>query len=87
MTLSENRFAEASLKLKYPDPETAGYIMGAISPDNLQAPNGIKLAAHLDGTSLILEISCRKGAKSLVATLDDLLSCVQAAEKAINKIG
>jgi hypothetical protein len=87
MTLSENRFAEASLKLKYSDQETAGYILGAISPDNLQAPDGIKLNAQIDGASLLLEIYCRKGVKSLVATLDDLLSCVQAAEKAINTIG
>jgi hypothetical protein len=37
-------------------------------------------------TSLIIEVNCSNGVGTLLATLDDLLSCIQAAEKALEEV-
>ena len=60
--------------------------MRAIAPDNLGAPEGTSIEAHVDeGTLSVLVVSSR-GLGSLVSTLDDLLSCVQAAEAALKQL-
>ena len=81
-----NNSAEASLSLEYSDAETASHILGSISPDNLQSPEGIVIEAWIDGNTLKINIQCMKGVGSLVATLDDMISCVQAAERAISQM-
>jgi len=60
--------------------------MEAISPDNLQAPPGVTVEARISDSRLQISVSCAGGVRSLIATVDDLLSCVQAAERAIHKI-
>lgn len=79
--------ASAELSIRYGDAETARFILEAISPDNLQAPPGVSIKARVEGLSLRVSVSCGKGVGSLVSTLDDLLSCVQAAERAISEVG
>jgi len=77
----------AELSIRYGDAETARFILEAISPDNLQAPPGVSVEARVEGLSLRVSVTCHKGVGSLVSTLDDLLSCVQAAERAISEVG
>lgn len=78
--------AEATLELKFKDGNKASSILEAISPDNVMIPEGIEIKTNLKENMLILIISCSKGVGSLIATLDDLLSCIQAAEKTINQL-
>lgn len=75
--------ASATISVLYEDAAAAHSIMEAISPDNLQAPPGVTVDAKTAGPRLHLTVSCAGGVKSLIATVDDLLSCVQAAERAI----
>jgi len=78
--------ASAAIDIHYNDPEKAHFILEAISPDNLQAPEGVTVEADVIGSTLRVKVSCDKGVGSLIATVDDLLSCVQAAEKAIGEV-
>ncbi len=78
--------ASAAIEIVYADAETARFILDAISPDNLQAPQGVFIEAWVEGGVLKVMVSCVKGVGSLTSTVDDLLSCIQAAERAISGV-
>jgi len=82
--LSRNSGAEAELTLRYPNEKTARAIVEAVSPDNYQAPEGLELSVVRRKTDVTVRVRCPKGVGSLISTLDDLLSCLAAAEKALN---
>ena len=85
--MSENRSnVEANLELKFKDTDTARSIMDAVSPDNVQIPEGIDINMDLNENVLSIKVSCSKGVGSMIATLEDLLSCIQAAEKTIMQL-
>ena len=85
--MSENRSnVEANLELKFKDTDTARSIMDAVSPDNVQIPEGIDINIDLYENVLSIKVSCSKGVGSMIATLDDLLSCIQAAEKTLMQL-
>ena len=84
--MSPKSGAEADLKLRYPDEETARAVAEAVSPDNYQAPEGLKLSVEHMGTEITVKVLCPKGVGSLISTLDDLISCLGAAEKALNGV-
>jgi hypothetical protein len=84
--LSPKSGAEADLKLRYPDEETAKAIAESVGPDNYQAPQGLELNIEQMGTEVAVKVLCPKGVGSLISTLDDLLSCLSAAEKALNGV-
>ncbi len=82
--MSLNNGAEAELILKYPNEKTAKAVAEAVNPDNIQAPEGLKLVVNRKRDELNIKVRCSKGVGSLLSTLDDLLSCLSAAEKALN---
>ncbi len=82
--MSPNSGAEAELTLRYPDEETARAVAEAVSPDNYQAPEGMEVSVKRRKTEIDVRVRCPKGVGSLIQTLDDLLSCLAAAEKALN---
>lgn len=87
MSVSRERpEATATIRIRYSDREIVHAVSTAVSPDNVQVPNGITIRIETDDDVLILSITCSKGIGSLVATVDDLLSCVQAAERAIGGV-
>jgi len=79
--------SEATVTIEYRDQRTAEAILTAIEPDNRQVPDGIEIEAEAVDGALIVRVDCVRGIGSLVASLDDLLSCVQAAERAIEELG
>lgn len=79
--------SEATVTIEYRDQRTAEAILTAIEPDNLQVPYGIEIEAEAVDGALIVKVNCVRGIGSLVASLDDLLSCIQAAEKVIEELG
>jgi hypothetical protein len=81
--LSPNSGAEAELTLRYPDEETARAVAEAVSPDNFQAPEDLKIYVEQKNAEISIRVRCPKGVGSLISTLDDLLSCLAAAEKAL----
>ncbi len=78
--------ASAVIEIVYADTETAHFILEAISPDNLKSPQGISIETRVEGNILKIIVSCTRGVGSLTSTMDDLLSCVQAAERAIGGV-
>jgi hypothetical protein len=78
--------ASAVINIHYEDADTARFIVEAISPDNLQAQKGVTVEAKANECTMHLKVTCSRGVGSLIATVDDLLSCVQAAERAISEI-
>lgn len=84
--MSPNSGAEAELTLRYPDEETARAVAEAVSPDNYQAPEGMEVSVKRRKTEIDVRIRCPKGVGSLIQTLDDLLSCLAAAEKTLGSL-
>ena len=77
---------KVEISLFYNDNETACSILKAITPDNLNIPTEITINAGTCDSNLTLKIISKRSLSSLIATIDDLLSCIQAAEKALEEI-
>jgi tRNA threonylcarbamoyladenosine modification (KEOPS) complex Pcc1 subunit len=78
--------SDTKIEIAYEDEKTARAIQRAITPDNIGAPDGMHIMAYVENNKLMIEVMSDRSIGSLVSTLDDLLSCVQAAEKALEKI-
>lgn len=76
----------AKIAIRYKDKDTAKAIMLAIEPDNSNLPEGIWISTRVNGVTLFIELDCKRSLGSFVNTLDDILSCVQAAEKALEEL-
>lgn len=87
--MSENNSkpeTRVEITLPYKDPETAASIREATAPDNQEAPPGVTIDSTLRNTTLHITVTSTAGMATLIATVDDLLSCIQAAEKALKEI-
>ena len=87
--MSENNSkpeTRVQLTLPYNDPETAESIQEATTPDNQETPPGVTIDSSVRDAILQITITSTKGMNTLIATVDDLLSCIQAAEKALQEI-
>ncbi len=71
------------IEIDYGEANTAKAIQKAITPDNMTVPDGMHIITLVNGTVLEIEVHTDRSIGSLVATLDDMLSCIQAAERAI----
>lgn len=73
------------IEINYLEIDTANAIQKAITPDNLIVPDGMHIITMVQGSVLEIEVHTNRSIGSLVATLDDMLSCIQAAERAIEE--
>lgn len=78
--------SETSIAIEYGSPGEAEAVLRAIAPDNTGASEGTSIEAHVDGRTLMISVRSSRGLGSLASTLDDLLSCVQAAEAALKQL-
>ena len=86
--MSENNSkpeTRVEITLPYKNPETAASIREATAPDNQEAPPGVTIDSTLRNATLHITVTAT-GMATLIATVDDLLSCIQAAEKALKEI-
>jgi tRNA threonylcarbamoyladenosine modification (KEOPS) complex Pcc1 subunit len=74
------------IQINYSDEKTAKAIQKAITPDNIELPDGMHIMVLVNDNTLEIEVFSERSIGSLVATLDDLLSCVQAAEKTLEEV-
>ena len=74
---------EAEIVLEYEDPRTAKAVAKAVSPDNFKTPVGLSIRTSLDEKRVVTKIVCDEKLPTFIATIDDLLSCVSTAEKAL----
>ena len=77
--------ANTAITIDYKDKETALAIQKSVVPDNLDLPDGIHIMMGVVGSTLEIEVLSERSLGSLVSTLDDLLSCIQAGEKALGE--
>jgi hypothetical protein len=80
------RRLEATITLEYDDPQTAQAIAEAVSPDNLEVPAGLTVKTQWVGNLVVSEVALEGKMATFIATLDDLLSCVSAAEKSLHVV-
>jgi len=78
---------KAILRLRLQDGRLARALYEAVKPDNELLPEGLEVRGSVKGSLVGFEVSCSKGLGSLWATLDDLLACLQTAEKALRALG
>ncbi len=72
--------------LRYITSEEAEAVAKAVSPDNYKAPPGLIVETRREGHVVFTRVKCSRGVESFLATLDDLLSSVQLAERTISVV-
>jgi tRNA threonylcarbamoyladenosine modification (KEOPS) complex Pcc1 subunit len=77
---------EAKITLEYKDLKTASAIANAVSPDNFSAPSNLFIKTSIQKNQVFTEIRTEENLSTLIATIDDLLSCISTAEKTIHII-
>lgn len=77
---------KAEIWLGYKNREEAEAIAKAVSPDNLKTPLGLDVKTLRKGRFVVTLIECKKRLETFIATIDDLLSCIQTAEKTLGAV-
>lgn len=73
---------EARIRLSYKNEREAEAVVKAVSPDNVEVPQGLFIKTTRRGSEVFTIVKCETKIETFVATIDDLLSCVSIAEKA-----
>jgi hypothetical protein len=74
---------EAELVLEYEDSAIAKAVAGAVSPDNIETPRGLRTETICKEQKVITRMECREKLSTFIATIDDLLFCASVAEKTV----
>ena len=72
---------EAEIRLLYRNEREAEAVAKAVSPDNVEVPQGLLIETARNGSEVYTKVECQTRLQTLIATLDDLLACVSVAEK------
>lgn len=75
--------AYATVELTYEDEEFAQAVAKSLAPDNIGLPKGLSICTQIIGKKLKIRIVNKRGLESTRATIDDLISSVQVAERVI----
>ncbi len=73
----------AEIICTYDDERTAKAVADAVGPDNLHVPKGLEISTVRKGRKVLSDVELEGRAETLLATLDDLLSCIVTAESMI----
>jgi len=77
---------KAEIWVGYKNKGEAEAIAKAVSPDNLKTPPGLKVKTLRKGRFVVTLIECKQKLETFIATIDDLLSCIQTAEKTLGAV-
>ena len=66
--------SEADLRLTFKDEKEAEIITKSLEQDNRPLPRGLTLKMVRDGKVILFEIRCERRVRSLLTTIDDILS-------------
>ena len=75
---------EAEIRLSYRNELEAEAVARAVSPDNVEGPQGLFIKTVRNGSEVYTKVECQTRLQTLIATLDDLLACVSVAERTFN---
>ena len=76
---------ESRIEINFSSSETAKAVLQALSPDNKDVPNGIDIQTMVERLKLTVLVKTNN-VGSMVATLEDLFQCIQAAETTLNEV-
>jgi len=74
---------KAKIVCAYEDDSASRAIAAALNPDNIQVPKGIRVVTLARGRQVITEVEMDGRIETLLATLEDLLSCTSTAESVL----
>lgn len=74
---------KAKVSCSYEDKSTSEAVASSIQPDNLDTPEGVDVKTRRVGKRVESEIKVEGEIETLLATLEDLLSCTSTAERVI----
>lgn len=78
---------EAEIILAYDNPLEAEAIAEAVSPDNVKVPPGLSIKTVRRKAKVLTRIECEESRfGTFISTIDDFLSCVSVAEKALSAV-
>ncbi|MDI9608919.1 MAG: KEOPS complex subunit Pcc1 [Candidatus Verstraetearchaeota archaeon] len=75
------------MEREYDSHVTAETVMQAVLPDNKGTPADTEIEISASGGKLIIRIASSGDLQSFLRTVDDLLFCIQTAERAIASLG
>ncbi|MCD6380706.1 MAG: hypothetical protein J7L50_00070 [Candidatus Odinarchaeota archaeon] len=73
------------IEIYYTDERFAEIVKKSIEPDNVEMEE-LKVTTYCSGRTLKSVILCDRGVKSLIHTVDDLLSSTSLCEKLVERI-
>jgi hypothetical protein len=76
-----NQIQEACIIIEYDNEKEAECIASAVSPDNVIPGTNLTVETWSTGREVHCTVRCERGLRSLVSTLDDLLSSIKTAEQ------
>ena len=77
---------EAEISIPYKTVREAEAVAKAVSPDNLIVPSGLFSKTVRRGSCVMTTIVCEGRLETFMATIDDLLSAVSVAERALSAL-
>ncbi len=77
---------EAEISLSYKTIREAEAVVDAISPDNIDAPEGLTVKTTRLGAKVLTKIECRTKLLTFISTIDDVMSAVSIAEKSTSAV-
>ncbi|NIU83576.1 MAG: hypothetical protein GWN64_08925 [Candidatus Thorarchaeota archaeon] len=76
---------ESRIEINFSSSETAKAVLQALSPDNKDVPNGIDIRTMGEHQKLTVLVKTNN-VGSMVATLEDVFQCIQAAETTLKEV-
>ena len=76
---------EAKIEINFDSKEASKAVFLALSPDNQDVPKGIDIHTVGEQNKLIVIVKTNN-VGSMIATLEDIFQCVQAAETALKEV-
>jgi len=77
---------QAEIALTYKSTKEAEAVEQAVSPDNVKVPLGLSIKTTKQGKRVLTQILCETKLETFIATIDDLLSAVSVAERAVSAV-
>jgi len=77
---------EAKILLSYKTVREAEAVVKAVSPDNVRVPQGLFVKTTRREKKVFTMIECETRLQTFMATVDDLLSAVSVAERALSTV-
>ncbi len=71
---SDGTFMEAELTMHFVNERIAELVMKSLAPDNEPLPRGLSIEMRQEGDAVIFKVLCNRPVRSLLATLDDIIS-------------